>query len=133
MKLNIDQLTQNAAAMIAFADGKPIQFIAANSDRWVDYLHTDMVPDLTNRPFRPKPQPVSRPWSKPEDVPLHCWIRRHNCHWSRLVIMVNEKRISCIDGDCTAIKSLDFSELAEHHEYSTDRKTWHPCTVEDAQ
>ena len=133
MKLTIDQLKQNAAAMIAFADGKPIQFIPANSDRWTDYLHTDMMPDFANRPFRPKPQPVSRPWSKPEDVPLHCWIRRHNCHWSRLVIMVNEKRISCIDGDCTAIKSLDFSELAEHHEYSTDRKTWHPCTVEDAQ
>ena len=132
--LTKEQLRDNAAAILAFADGKPIQFEAsaygASTQLWYDTTDLRHMHDIWHRP---KPQPVSRPWSKPEDVPLHCWIRRHNCHWSRLVIMVNEKRISCIDGDCTAIKSLDFSELAEHHEYSTDRKTWHPCTVEDAQ
>ena len=131
--LTKEQLRDNAAAILAFADGKPIQYdssaIGSTIPIWAD---TEDLTEIHIIPHRPKPRPVARPWSKPEDVPLHCWIRRHNCHWSRLVIMVNEKRISCIDGDCTAIKSLDFSELAEHHEYSTDRKTWHPCTVEDA-
>lgn len=133
--LTKEQLRDNAAAMLAFADGKPIQFNpSANNDPDAKWLDTIDLTEIETVWHRPKPQPVSRPWSKPEDVPGPvCWIRRHNCHWSRLVIMVNEKRISCIDGDCTAIKSLDFSELAEHHEYSTDRVTWRPCTVEDAQ
>ena len=131
MKLTIDQLKQNAAAMIAFADGKPIQFIAANSDRWVDYLHTDMVPDLTNRPFRPKPQPVSRPWSKPDDVPGPvCWIR-----W--IDERNNERMIVHVDGSGifsgSQMKCVMFGGEFLKWEYSTDRKAWHPCTVEDAQ
>ena len=131
MKLTIDQLKQNAAAMIAFADGKPIQFIPANSDRWTDYLHTDMMPDFANRPFRPKPQPVSRPWSKPEDVPLHCWIRLKAGEPEMMVIMVanNGIRIAGITCESAFFEWRELSLL----EYSTDRKTWHPCTVEDAQ
>ena len=128
MKLSIYQLKQNAAAMIAFADGKPIQFIAANSDRWVDYLHTDMVPDLTNRPFRPKPQPVSRPWSKPEDVPGPvCWIRVPGSDRLYLVSQIFTEGMWFI-----GLGSLAWHELTAY-QYSTDRKTWHPCTVEDAQ
>ena len=131
MKLTIDQLKQNAAAMIAFADGMPIQFIAANSDRWVDYLHTDMMPDFANRPFRPKPQPVSRPWIKPEDVPGPvCWIR-----W--IDERNNERMIVHVDGSGifsgSQMKCVMFGGEFLKWEYSTDRKTWHPCTVEDAQ
>ena len=129
MKLNIDQLKQNAAAMIAFADGMPIQFIAANSDKWVDYLHTDMMPDFANRPFRPKPQPVSRPWSKPDDVPGPvCWIR-----W--IDERNNERMIVHVDGSGifsgSQMKCVMFGGEFLKWEYSTDRKTWHPCTVEE--
>ena len=131
MKLSIYQLKQNAAAMIAFADGLPIQFIAANSDRWVDYLHTDMMPDFANRPFRPKPQPVSRPWSKPEDVPLHCWIRLGAVEPERLVIMVVSNGIRIAGTSCHSA-FFEWRELSAL-DHSTDRKTWHPCTVEDAQ
>ena len=132
MKLTTEQIKQTGLAMIAFSEGKKVEAAYVESPNiWHDVTYPNWHSEAAV--FRPKPQPVSRPWSKPKDVPLNCWIRRHNCNWARLVIMVNEKRISCIDGDCTAIKSLDFSELAEYHEYSTDRKTWHPCTVEDAQ
>ena len=115
--------------MIAFADGKPIQFIAANSDRWVDYLHTDMMPDFANRPFRPKPQPVSRPWSKPDDVPGPvCWIR-----W--IDERNNERMIVHVDGSGifsgSQMKCVMFGGEFLKWEYSTDRKTWHPCTVEE--
>ena len=127
MKLSIYQLKQNAAAMIAFADGKPIQFIAANSDRWVDYLHTDMVPDLTNRPFRPKPQPVSRPWNTPEDVPLHCWLRSKTIGNMHLVTSLAD------EGTWGHVLGRLLWRDLHGYEYSTDRKTWHPCTVEDAQ
>ena len=111
--------------MIAFADGLPIQFIAANSDRWVDYLHTDMVPDLTNRPFRPKPQPVSRPWSKPEDVPLHCWLRMYNNNTMHLVTQLSD------DGTWGHVLGRLLWRDLHGYEYSTDRKTWKPCTVEE--
>ena len=129
MKLTIDQLKQNAAAMIAFADGMPIQFIAANSDRWTDYLHTHMMPDFANRPFRPKPQPVSRPWSKPEDVPGPvCWIR-----W--IDERNNERMIVHVDGSGifsgSQMKCVMFGGEFLKWEYSTDRKTWKPCTVEE--
>lgn len=125
MKLSIYQLKQNAAAMLAFADGMPIQFIAANSDKWVDYLHTDMMPDFANRPFRAKPQTVSRPWSTPEDVPLHCWLR--SAPLSDQSWLVNGVLNA---GVYSAGGMKNWNELRDY-EYSTDRKTWKPCTVEE--
>ena len=132
MKLSIYQLKQNAAAMLAFADGMPIQFIPSNSDRWTDYLYTHMMPDFANRPFRPKPQPVSRPWSKPEDVPGPvCWIRPGAGEPERLAIMVASNGIRIAGTSCDSA-FFEWRELSAL-DHSTDRKTWHPCTVEDAQ
>ncbi len=123
--LTNEQLRDNAAAMLAFADGKPIQFIASLNDAWQDYLHTDMMPDLTNLPFRPKPQPVSRPWSKPEDVPLNCWLRSPKYGNMHLVTHLSNQGTWGY-----TIGRLDWHELGEY-EYSTDRVTWKPCTVEE--
>jgi len=125
MTLTKEQLKQSAAAMISFADGKPIQFIPVHEDTWQDYLHTHMMPDLTGRPFRPKPQPVSRPWSKPEDVPAYCWLRSPKYGTMHLVTQLSN------DGTWghTLGRKL-WSELNEC-EYSTDRINWKPCTVEE--
>jgi len=127
MKLTNEQLKQNAAAMISFADGKPIQFIPVHNDTWQDYLHTHMMPDLTNRPFRPKPQPASRPWSKTEDVPMNCWLRPHVEGIMYLITHLSEEGPSL-----SALGRIRWSDMPRF-EYSTDRKTWKPCTVEDAQ
>ena len=127
MKLSIYQLKQNAAAMIAFADGKPIQFIPANSDRWTDYLNAHMMPDFANRPFRPKPEPASRPWNTPEDVPLHCWLRSKTIGNMHLVTSLAD------EGTWGHVLGRLLWRDLHGYEYSTDRKTWHPCTVEDAQ
>jgi len=126
--LTKEQLRDNAAAMLAFADGKPIQFIASLNDTWQDYLHTDMMPDLTNLPFRPKPQPVARPWSKPEDVPLNCWLRHKDGGRGNMYLITH------LSGDGTwghTLGCIVWSEMVDRYEYSTDRKTWKPCTVEE--
>jgi len=125
MKLTNEQIKQNGLAMIAFSEGKPIQFIASLNDAWQDYLHTVMMPDLTNLPFRPKPQPVSRPWSKPEDVPLNCWLRSPKYGTMHLVTQLANEGTR---GHTLGRKV--WSELNEY-EYSTDRINWKPCTVEE--
>jgi len=77
--LTKDQLRDNAAAVLAFADGKPIELFT--QDGWSESLFTAGDAHLLlecmgqGNHYRPKPQPVARDWSKPEDVPLNCWLR----------------------------------------------------------
>lgn len=125
--LTKEQLRDNAAAILAFADGKPIQFDASSYDattpRWVDCQDIGHIHDICHRP---KPQPVSRPWSTPEDVPLHCWLR--SAPLSDQSWLVNGVLNA---GVYSAGGMKNWNELRDY-EYSTDRKTWKPCTVEDA-
>ena len=130
--LTKEQLRDNAAAILAFADGKPIQFDASSygstTQLWYDTTDLRHMHDIWHRP---KPQPVSRPWSKPEDVPLHCWIRLGAGEPERLVIIVASNGIRIAGTSCHSA-FFEWRELSAL-EYSTDRKTWHPCSVEDAQ
>ena len=130
--LTKEQLRDNAAAILAFADGKPIQFEAsaygASTQLWYDTTDLRHMHDIWHRP---KPQPVSRPWSKPEDVPGPvCWIRGIDDR-------NNERMIVHVDGSGifsdSQMKCVMFGGEFLKWEYSTDRKTWKPCTVEDAQ
>ena len=124
--LTKEQLRDNAAAILAFADGKPIQFDAsgygATIPIWEDTTDLKHIHDIWHRP---KPQPVSRPWSKPEDVPLNCWLRSPKYGTMHLVTQLSN------DGTWghTLGRKL-WSELNEC-EYSTDRINWKPCTVEE--
>ena len=124
--LTKEQLRDNASAILAFADGKPIQFDAssygATTPIWADTEELTHIHDIWHRP---KPQPSARPWSKPEDVPLHCWLNApgvNNQAW--LVNGVMESGVYSAGG----LKS--WSELHQF-QYSTDRVTWKPCTVEE--
>jgi len=127
--LTKEQLRDNAAAMLAFADGKPIELFT--QDRWSESLFlkgdAHLLLDCMGQGnhYRPKPQTVSRPWSKPEDVPAYCWLRNPRYANMHLVTqLVNE-------GTCGHTLGLKvWSELNEY-EYSTDRVTWKPCTVEE--
>ena len=128
--LTKEQLRDNAAALLAFADGKPIQFDAscygATTPLWYDTTDLRHIHDIWHRP---KPQLVSRPWSKPEDVPLHCWIRLKAGEPEMMVIMVANNGIRIAGITCESA-FFEWSELSLL-EHSTDRKTWKPCTVED--
>lgn len=121
--MTTEQLKQNAAAMIAFADGKPIQYQAC--DKWHD---CSGIGQIDSTPHRPKPEPVSRPWDSPEDVPGSvCWMRLHSdgC-------VASEQLITFIgrDGVVFGGDRMIWSKLASYL-YSTDRKTWLPCTVRE--
>jgi hypothetical protein len=128
--LTKEQLRDNAAAILAFADGKPIQFNpSANNDPDSIWWDTKDLTYIQTIWHRPKPQPVSRPWSKPEDVPLHCWIRIGKGEPERLVTMVASDGIRIAGASCDSV-FCRWHEL-DGRKYSTDRVTWKPCTVEE--
>lgn len=62
MKLTPELLRQNAEAMIAHADGKPVQFF--DDGFWKDVPEPQW--DFPNIRYRPKPEPVTRPWGPDE-------------------------------------------------------------------
>jgi hypothetical protein len=127
MYLTPDQLRQNAAAMVAFAEGKPFQFRSVGTKEWLDYDTSRMrLPDYKCWEYRPKPGPKPGPkaryWSKPEDVPLNCWIGYSNGR--ALVLCVST------DGVKTQYHNYAWSEL-KGMKHSTDLKTWHKCEVNE--
>jgi hypothetical protein len=128
--LTKDQLRDNAAAMLAFADGKPIEYDSSSGET-PSWCGTTDITYIQTIWHRPKLQPVSRTWSAPEDVPLHCWIRAGKGEPERLVIMVASNGIRIVGTSCHSA-FFEWRELSVLN-HSTDRKTWKPCTVEDAQ
>jgi hypothetical protein len=126
MKLKNEQIKQTGLAMIAFSEGKKVEAAYVQSpNSWhdVDFPNWQSQAAI----FRPKPQPVSRPWSKPEDVPLNCWLRICG---TELFYLVTYLSPDWIGGN--TLGRIAWDNL-HGYEYSTDRKTWKPCTVEDAQ
>jgi hypothetical protein len=126
MKLTNEQTKQNGLAMIAFSEGKKVEAAyLLTPNKWVDVECPNWHSEAAI--FRPKPQPTLRPWSKPEDVPLNCWLKAHsfnNQDW--FVNGVMESGVYSAGGSKT------WNELHQY-QYSTDRKTWKPCTVEEQQ
>ena len=130
MKITTEQIKQTGLAMIAFSEGKKVEAAYVESpNSWHDVTCPNWHSEAAV--FRPKPQPVSRPWSKPEDVPLHCWIRLGAGEPERLVIMVASNGIRIAGTTCHSA-FFEWRELSAL-DHSTDRKTWHPCTLENAQ
>jgi hypothetical protein len=130
VKLTPEQLRQNAAAMVAHSDGKPIQFkrLDDGPNEWRTPLGGECW-NLDTLQYRPKPEPKTRPWSKPEDVPGPlCWIRNESgAEW--LVLSVHKEGIHYSGSDWNH-RTLDFSKL-NYYEHSTDRKIWLPCVVSE--
>lgn len=132
--LTPDQLRQNAAAMIAFADGKPIEWItkaALDVGRgcWAECSNPDWDKDFL---YRPKPEPKVRAWNCPADVPLNCWLRscRNPDEVNALVVSVSSKGIEWFTN---SDRFLPWNDARwTYLEYSTDRREWKPCTVEEA-
>jgi len=134
MKLTPEQLKQNAAAMIAFADGKKVQRTAQDDftglSGWFD---TNPIWEFDRHLYRPKPEPKTRPWSKPEDVPGPvCWLRFANESWGdTMIIGVRPRGIYVANIDIKpGVYFMDWKYfVTDYTNYSTDRKTWLPCEV----
>jgi len=66
MKLTNEQIKQTGLAMIAFSEGKKVEAAFVQSpNSWHDVERPNWHNEAAI--FRPKPQPVSRHWRKPED------------------------------------------------------------------
>lgn len=131
------RLKQNAAAMLAYADGKPVQsrYISDANFPWEDNPNPGFY--LNTHEYRPKPEPVSRPWNSPADVPVGvCYLRLiiRPENWA-FVLSANSSGPS-ISGRSPF--SADESEVGmfrirwdqlNQFEHSTDRITWKKCEV----
>lgn len=120
-----EELKQTAAAMLAYADDKPVQSFDTS---WYGATWGDEPNPVFNCPrfiYRPKPEPVTRPWSKPEDVPGPvCWVRRSGAD-DRLQL------VTFISGRGVWFGVSMFAwEALEGFEHSTDRINWAPCVVQ---
>lgn len=115
--------------MIAHAEGKPVQYAYPTSpDKWFDFTETGGAPQwgLNNYFYRAKPEPVTRLWAKPDDVPLNCWMRV-SCNPASHFFVTEVRGDSVIIGSSQAARrEWDNMQDLEH---STDRKTWQPCTI----
>lgn len=84
------------------------------------------------RTRRPLPSaPKLRAWNKQDDVPGPvCWIRRksdrHNC--VAMVVFMDDGGIHAGNESSICYINITWHEVSAC-EYSTDRKTWHPCEV----
>ncbi len=115
-----NRLRQNAAAMLAYADEKPIEILLPSSG-WHNWM-CDHEPKWTGT-FRPKHEPAGRPWSKPEDVPGPvCWLQGAS-NVQRLISTILSTGIVTDTGG-----RADWSDLRDYM-HSTDRREWKPCTV----
>ena len=122
--LTYEQIKQTGQAMIAFSEGKKVEAAYLQSpNKWHDVECPNWHSEAAI--FRPKPQPVSRPWSKPEDVPLNCWLRPHGRGIMYLITHLSE------EGTWGhTLGRILWSDMPRF-EYSTDRVNWKPCTVEE--
>lgn len=124
------QAKELAPILAAYGKGETIQF-RIDGREWKDNANfSGLEWGRTDTEYRIKPKPVTRPWSKPEDVPGPvCWVR--NPEKERLVIVVTEEGITAAaQARASEPVDLNWKRLAaQKWEYSTDRKTWHPCTV----
>lgn len=130
--MTTEQLKQTRDAMTAHLEGKPIQYryLAYENDPWRGITNPRW--DLITSLYRPKPEPHTVPWSKPEHVPGPvCWLRLkdRNHDSSSLEAMIVAVSSSAITVRTNDDVTCHYSKL-EQFEHSTDRKQWLPCTIE---
>jgi len=81
------------------------------------------------RSRRPLPSvPRTRPWSKPEDVPVNFWVRHISADGVMYApVNIHQSGIQIYWERDT--HRIPWATLAEFYEYSLDRKTWQKCEV----
>lgn len=124
-----EQLKQTAAAMLAVADGKPAQFKYRGQGReaWGDIEDPEW--NFAFCEYRAKPEPRTRPWNNPNDVPGPvCWLRDTTDarQMEQMVTHVDGSGVLSGTGHSYVVMLWSDSPRFEH---STDRKTWHKCEV----
>lgn len=129
-KLTPEQLKDAQNALAAANDGKPWQF-HTTSYGWIDAGSDSTVGTFLSHDMltRPKPEPKTRPWNCPEDVPGPvCWIRYHG-QSERCAMILALDPIGVWNFDTNHRERITTWEVMPEHEYSTDRREWKKCEV----
>ena len=118
-----EQCREAGATMIAWADGKSIQYRRRDQSEWFDIepacTATILSWDWDEFEYRVKPMPKLRPWTA-DEVPLGSQLR-YKGDTSRSLLGI------------TATDEIR-KEWLEEREYSIDGgKTWLPCGVDGAK
>lgn len=134
--MNQQRAKELLPVITAFANG---EIIECSSSNWL--TKEEILPGQNatftydDFQYRIKPKPVTRPWSKPEDVPGPvCWVRADS-GLEAMISAVSPAGISFV-GPSDSVQSYSWEKFARAHGkllHSTDRKTWHPCTVTEEQ
>lgn len=75
-----------------------------------------------------KPTPSATPWED-ADVPAVCWVRTTEAGISNWCFQcIGPTAVTVSSG--TNLVTLTYPELAKSYQWSSDRKTWKPCTKE---
>lgn len=108
----------------AFKDGREVNIYDESLRVWGPAHSTNSFYHVWIHKTRIAVPPVKRPWKYIADVPLNCWIRRVGSDFIQSITAIDDGGIYC--AGC----KRQWRELTDS-EWSTDRKTWHPCTVEE--
>lgn len=129
-----EELRLCADAKEAYDKGLPIEHRNAGTNGGNWYPCKDQFTLNNGWRYRPKPQPKTRPWSKPEDVPGPvCWLRYKltptDCS---MIIGIDRDGIESLLGP--SVKH-DFWVDLKNQEHSTTRlpDSWQPCEVTEEQ
>lgn len=120
----IDAQLANKLVQYKYPNGEWSDFEGGKEPEWS--IHGGVI-------YRPKPGPITRPWNRREDVPGPvCWIR-----WigsMELLVTALSKsgiRLGGVFHEQSGCYETSWENFAERLcEYSTDRVTWKPCTIE---
>lgn len=125
-----EQLQGLREAIDAKLNGKNWQYRSVGMHEWVTQAAESSLGRIEGYEFRAKPEPASRPWSKPEHVPGPvCWIRTSPQEIRMLVICIYQRGLRLQDAGIPPLNK-QWGSLTGY-EYSTTCRAddWHPCTV----
>lgn len=122
MTYSNEQLRDLRDAIDAHLAGKPVEFRADTSQPWKD----SVVANFGSFFYRPKREPVTRPWNCPADVPMPvCWIKEGASYAITLVTEVYPHGVQL------SLRGFREWIYLKDAQYSTDGRDWHPLTVEE--
>jgi len=126
-----EQAREAAEVMLAFADGKTVQYWIHGYEGWG--ISTDPSFDWKHCTFRVKEESKFRPWAA-DEVPLGAWIRSKQGptrgFGHGIIIYADDGGVPM---PCGIQNSwVGFHDLLNNFEHSTDNgKTWKPCGMEE--
>lgn len=134
MKPTPESLRRTADAIESYRidSNTPIEMRCLNGGNWgrVEFPNFNSI---ANYEYRRAPEPVTRPWSKPEDVPGPvCWLMLDTTlqdDFLTQVLTVGDCGVRAVFED-GRVAFLTWERLALlNPRNSTDRKTFSPCAV----